>query len=122
MFEVVIENKENYTLVKINTKDDVVLRKEICDELKKVFTEINENGQVNIVVDMAEVKIIDSNGLSSLLLGNRLCKNSGGALILVAVNEAVKKLIGTSQLGGIFNLVTTIEEAISFYNEQKEKA
>jgi anti-anti-sigma factor len=68
------------------------------------------------------VKFADSSGLSSLLVGHRLCKNSNGVFILAGLCEAVSRLITISQLDSVLSIVPTTEEGIDLiFMEEIEK-
>src|ERR1700753_1136811 len=104
-----VDKHEKYILLKLNESK---LNSLITPQLKSEFILINTEGQRNIIFDLSQVKFADSSGLSSLLVGHRLCKNAGGAFILVALNEAVARLITISQLDAVFTIVGTQSEAI----------
>jgi anti-anti-sigma factor len=68
----------------------------------------------NVILDLEKVQYCDSSGLSSILVGNRLCKNLNGLLVLTGAQPTVKKLITISQLDTVLNMVPTVSEAIDF--------
>jgi anti-anti-sigma factor len=83
---------------------------------------INTEGQRNIILDLSLIKFADSSGLSSLLVGHRICKNAEGSFILCGLNEAVARLITISQLDNVLSIVRTCEEAIDLvFMEEIEK-
>jgi anti-anti-sigma factor len=68
------------------------------------------------------VKYSDSSGLSSLLVGHRICKKSDGSFILTKINENIARLISISQLDNILTVVGTVDEAIDLiFMEEIEK-
>jgi anti-anti-sigma factor len=73
---------------------------------------LNAEGVKNIIFDTSRVRFVDSSGLSSILIANRLCKNSGGNLVLCAVSDNVHKLIKISQLDSILTIIPSKEESI----------
>ena len=80
-------------------------------ELKAVFLLLNKQGVNNIVLDMSKSKYCDSSGLSAILIGNRMCKDSGGVFVLAGLQANVKKLIEISQLHNVLNIVDGVTEA-----------
>lgn len=60
------------------------------------------------------MKFIDSSGLSAILIGNRLCQNADGSMILTHANEYVMKLMRISQLENILTVLPTVQEAKDF--------
>ena len=53
----------------------------------------------------------DSQDLSSLLVGNRLCKNANGLFILTGVNSCVATLLEMSSLDQSLTIVKKLVEA-----------
>ena len=103
-----IDKQEHYNLIQINEdKLDTI----VAPELKSEFVKINAEGVKNVVLDLSSVKYIDSSGLSSVLVANRLCDNSNGKLIITGVTDHVMKLLKISQLDSVLTLLKTIEEA-----------
>lgn len=83
-------------------------------KLKSELVILREEGYKNIVCDLSEVDFVDSSGLSSILIGNRICKDAGGTFVLTGLKESVMKLIEISQLQNILNIFPTKSEGIDF--------
>lgn len=114
-----IEKKETYTLVK--TKVDK-LDTNVAPYLKSEFLAISTNGERNIIIDLSSTRYCDSSGLSAILVGNRLCKNSKGSFIITGLNESVKKMITISQLDTILKITPSLPEAVDFlFMEEVER-
>jgi anti-sigma B factor antagonist len=114
-----IDKHEKYVLLKLNESK---LNSLITPQLKSELILINTEGQRNIIFDMSQVKFADSSGLSSLLVGHRLCKNAGGTFILSGLNDAVSRLVSISQLDSVLSIVPTPEEGIDLvFMEEIEK-
>ena len=77
---------------------------------------INKNNEKNIIIDLSSVKYCDSSGLSSLLIGYRLCNEAEGSYVLCGIQPAVKKLFIISQLDTILTVTPTIDEALAILN------
>ncbi len=104
-----IDKKEQYSILKLQEEK---LDSPLSPSLKSEFVTLNAEGIKNIIIDLSEVKYVDSSGLSALLVGNRIYSEDGGIFILSALNDHVMKLIKISQLNNVLNLVPTVEEAI----------
>lgn len=104
-----VDKHEKYILVKLNESK---LNSLVTPQLKSELILINAEGQRNIVLDLSQVKFADSSGLSSLLVGHRLCKNANGSFILVGLNESVARLVTISQLDNVLAIVPTCDEAL----------
>ncbi|MEO7212358.1 STAS domain-containing protein [Mucilaginibacter sp.] len=114
-----VDKHEKYILIKLNESK---LNSLITPQLKSELILINTEGQRNIVLDLSQVKFADSSGLSSLLVGHRLCKNAGGSFILTGLNDAVARLVTISQLDNVLSIVPSSEEAIDLvFMEEIEK-
>jgi anti-sigma B factor antagonist len=114
-----VDKHEKYVLLKLN---EPKLNSLITPQLKSELILMNTEGQRNIVLDLSAVKFADSSGLSSLLVGHRLCKNSDGVFILVGLNSPVSRLVTISQLDNVLTVVNTNDEAIDLiFMEEIEK-
>lgn len=114
-----VDKHEKYILLKLN---EGKLNSIVSPQLKSELILINTEGQRNIIFDLSLVKFADSSGLSSLLVGHRLCKNASGNFILTGLNDAVSRLITISQLDNVLSIVPTPEEAIDLiFSEEIEK-
>ncbi len=104
-----IEKSDKYTSVTL--KNDK-LTSAIAPDLKEDFVRLASEGQVNVILNLEEVKYCDSSGLSSLLTGNRQCRDNGGRLIICGLQDMVEKLISISHLDSILKITPTFGEAI----------
>ncbi len=104
-----IDKTEQYSILKLLEEK---LDSPLSPALKSEFVTLNAEGIKNIIIDLSEVKYVDSSGLSALLVGNRIYNEAGGIFILASLNDHVLKLIKISQLNNVLNLVPTVEEAI----------
>jgi anti-sigma B factor antagonist len=114
-----IEKQKNCIIVKVNSDK---LDSLIAPELKAELVSIHAQGARNIIIDMSETRYCDSSGLSAILVGNRLCKNGGGKLVITGIKDPVKKLILISQLDSILNTAATVEEGVALLSEVKAKS
>jgi anti-sigma B factor antagonist len=114
-----LDKHEKYVLMKLNESK---INSLITPQLKSELILINAEGQRNIVLDLSQVKFADSSGLSSLLVGHRLCKNADGSFIMVGLNDAVSRLVTISQLDTVLTIVPSVDEAIDLiFMEEIEK-
>ncbi len=104
-----VDKHEKYVLIKLNESK---LNSLISPQLKSELILMNSDGQRNIILDLSMVKFADSSGLSSLLVGYRICKNAEGSFTLTGLSDSVARLISISQLDSVLSVVNTTEEAI----------
>lgn len=102
------QKTENYTLVSSQVEK---LDASNAPELKALFLLLNKNSENNIVLDLSKSKYCDSSGLSAILIGNRLCKDSGGVFVLASLQANVQKLVEISQLHNVLNIVEQASDA-----------
>ncbi|GJM61637.1 MULTISPECIES: STAS domain-containing protein [Persicobacter] len=111
-----ISKEEKYSLIHL---DEEKLDSRLSPVLKTEVITLHAEGVQNIILDLSDVKYVDSSGLSSLLVGNRLFKDEGGVFALACLNDHVKKLVKISQLDSVLEIFPTVQEAIDavFFNE-----
>lgn len=114
-----IEQKEKAVIVRTNVEKLDALH---APELKSEFVVLAGNGNKNIILDMSASRYCDSSGLSAVLVGNRLCRDSGGTFVLCGLQDAVAKLVSISQLDSVLKITPTASEAIDLvYMEEVER-
>ncbi len=104
-----IDKKEQYSIIKL---DEEKLDSIMAPALKSELVTLHAEGNLNIILDLSSTKYIDSSGLSSLLVGNRIFNEDGGIFIMAGLTDHVMKLIKISQLHNVLNILPTIQEAI----------
>lgn len=104
-----LDKQDKYVIVQLKEEK---LNTLIAAELKSELLLLNTQGFNNIIVDLQESKYCDSSGLSALLVGNRLCRNSNGFFAICGLSDAVKKLVQISQLDKVLNISKTQSSAI----------
>jgi anti-sigma B factor antagonist len=113
------EKTEHYTILKVLAEK---LDSTVAPDLKSELLLINKEGTGNIILDLTQTRYCDSSGLSSVLVGNRLCKNSNGTMVLAGLQPAIRNLITISQLDPVLQIVPTVSEAIDYlFMESIEK-
>jgi anti-anti-sigma factor len=105
--EFTVDKYENYSIAKVNQEK---VDSAIAPELKTEFMNLAQDGVKSLIVDMGNVKYVDSSGLSALLVGNRSFGESG-VFVLYNVTDHVMKLISISQLDKVMTIVAGQEEA-----------
>lgn len=82
---------------------------EIIEELAKH----NQKGNLLVIIDITEVRYINSSGIGVLITMLTKVRNKGGELCLINPSESVKKLLIITKLQAIFKVFDTISEAKS---------
>lgn len=105
------EKKNNYSAISCAVEK---LDSTVSPDLKAEIVFLNGRGEKNMVINLSGVKYIDSSGLSSILVANRLCKGSGGVLVITGISDSVMKLITISQLDTVINIIQNQKEIDDF--------
>lgn len=103
-----VDKQDQYVVVEVQEEE---INSMNAPKLKSEFVFFNTEGFANIILDLKLVKFVDSSGLSAILVGNRLCKDSSGVFALTNIGDQVGKLIKISQLENILNIYPTTQEA-----------
>ncbi|MFQ3213523.1 MAG: anti-sigma B factor antagonist [Marivirga sp.] len=75
--------------------------------------QINE-GNIKAIIDISEVRYMNSSGLGVLITVLTKLRNKGGEVVLLNPSEQVKKLLLITKLNNIFNIFDSKEEAEAF--------
>lgn len=115
-----VDKHEKYVVLKLN---EAKLTNDNAPKLKSEFILLNTEGYCNIVLDLSAVKQCDdSQDLSSLLFGDRLCKKANGLFIVTGINQVVAKILEMSNLDQSLTIVSKIDEATDLiFMEEIEK-
>ena len=112
----VIDKKEFYLVFELQTEK---LMSANAPLLKSELAIIGVEGYRNLILDMKNVTFVDSSGLSSILLANRMCNDADGILVLCNLSSQVKSLIKISQLEEVLTIFDSLEEAEDFVKIQE---
>ena len=105
---------ERYSAVVIELKGNVMGggdTKDFNDMLAKLIDE----GKTNIVVDLHDVKFMNSSGLGMLIGGLTTVKKSEGTFRLSRVTDKIESLLIITKLITIFETYKTVEEAVASF-------
>ena len=83
-----------------------------ASDLKTALIALNNKGINNVIVDLSATKFCDSSGLSALLMGNRLCKDTNGKFILCGLQVNVEKMVKIAQLDKVLLFEADLAQAI----------
>jgi len=74
--------------------------------------------QVNVVVNMADVKWMNSSGLGILMAGLTTLRGSEGDLRLANVQDRVRRPIEITKLNQVLGMYKTVDAAIQSYSQE----
>lgn len=84
-----------------------------ASELKSELLLLNKQGINTLVLDLSKTRYCDSSGLSAILTGNRLCKDTNGKFALSGLQENVAKMISIAQLDKVLHISSKVDEAVA---------
>lgn len=114
-----IDKQDRYAVMTLDLEN---LNSVVAPDLKSEFVIFRNEGIPNFILDLSNVKYVDSSGLSAILTGNRLWKGIGSFIVTGAQHAAVKKLIEISRLDTIVQVIPTVSESVDYlYMENLER-
>jgi len=108
--------EEHYNAVVIALKGNVMGgddTKDFNDLLHKYI----EEDKKNIIVDLSDVKFMNSSGLGMLIGGLTTMKKSDGNLKLARTTEKIQSLLIITKLITIFESFETVDEAVKSFSK-----
>lgn len=106
-----IDKQEKYAVFTLHEEN---LNSILAPMLKTEFKVLNEEGLPNFILDLSDVKFVDSSGLSAILTAKRLWEDVGSFVITGVINSNVKKLIEISKLDSVLTIIPTVDESIDY--------
>lgn len=103
-----IDKQEKYTVLYLQEEN---LNSVVAPNLKSELVILSNEGVPSLILDLSEVKYVDSSGLSAILTANRLWKNIGSFVLTGIKHDTVRKLIEISRLDSVLAILPTVEES-----------
>jgi anti-sigma B factor antagonist len=104
------EVKGNHTIIRVTSE---MLDGASAPDLKATVLALNKESVNHMVLDLTNVKYADSSGLSAILVGHRLCRDTNGSFVLFGLKPAVQKIITIAQLNKVLRIAENEEAALS---------
>lgn len=105
-----IEYLENIKIIKIKTSK---INSENSPDLKAKLLIESQPDIKTLIIDLQEVKSIDSSGFSAFLLANRQLSPYGIPIYITGLNQQISFLFNILNLNNSFTLKSSIDEALS---------
>jgi anti-sigma B factor antagonist len=101
---------------KINAYTVLFIQEERIDahnsgELKEAILHLIERGEVNLIVQLEQVRFIDSSGLGALLAGHKNAAAKSGKMAIVNMQQQVLSMFELTRLDRVFEIYTDLTEA-----------
>ncbi|MFA5982970.1 MAG: STAS domain-containing protein [Methylococcaceae bacterium] len=81
--------------------------------LKEYILNLLEEGEHNLVVQLEQVRFIDSSGLGALLSGYKNAASRSGKLVLSNIQPQVLAMFELTRLNRVFEIYLDVDEALA---------
>ena len=91
-------------------------------DLRRIFTQLTDQGKITAILNLKKVDYIDSTGLGTLVIGHSLNEKAGGAMKLLHVPKRAAQLLILTKLTTVFEIFDDEQAAInSFFPDREVK-
>src|ERR1700730_17975910 len=80
---------------------------------QSVLREIREIRTPRVVVNLSQVRYIDSSGVASLIEGLKAARDLGSRFILIGLSTSAREVLHLSRLSKVFEIYDTEEQALA---------
>jgi len=101
---------EKYNVIVLSLKGKIVGGPD-ASEFNDVIQKLIKENKKNIVVDLGNLKYVNSTGIGIIIRAYTTVKNAGGNLKLANLNDKMRGLLSITKLNTIFEIYKTEEEA-----------
>lgn len=101
--------ENDHTVLEVGGEIDVYT----APKLRERITELVDQGNLDIIIDLEKVEFMDSTGLGVLVGGLKKIRTKGGSLSLVCTQERLLKIFRITGLGKVFAIHASQAEALS---------
>lgn len=85
------------------------------DAFRKEMSEQLQTGRDKLVVDLMNVPLIDSSALGAIVITLKSCQQSGGKLVLLNPQKAVREVLEVTKLSTVIEIYDTEEDACNAF-------
>ena len=103
----------NVLVVEISTE---LASKVNIDEFSNLLRAQIEKGNKKVVVDLSDIRYFNSSHVGMLVSGYTTAVSGGGDMKLASISDRVLKALAISKLDSVFDIHTSVEEAVESYN------
>jgi anti-sigma B factor antagonist len=107
---ITLDNKDGSTVVRFHEER---LDAHNSKELKDYLLQLLDNGAKKLILDLSEVRFVDSSGLGALLSGHKNAGLREGRFALVGVQSRVQSMFELTRLTRVFDIYPRVEDALA---------
>lgn len=108
---------EQTVLLKLTGEMDIYT----APRLKDKTTELIKGGASKLIIEMSELKYIDSIGLGTLVAILAHAKKNKGNLCLVSPSKPIRRLLEIVGIDKVLSSYSTLHDALKFFNNPEPK-
>lgn len=106
--ETAIRETKGFPIIDVTGEIDISTHLRLKDLLYRTL----DDGATSLLVNMTNVRYMDSSGFGTLLGVTKRIRPSGGTVNLIGCNQAIQRMLKITHLNTIFGLYETEDEAI----------
>ncbi len=115
-----LKTKELNDVVVIEVKGNMMGGPD-SQKFRDLLHKLIDEGKNKVVVDLKNVKFINSAGLGTLISGLTTMRNAGGDLKIANPTEKIESLLMITRLIKVFESYTSVDEAVKSFNKRSKK-
>jgi len=108
--QISIRRVDNTAIVDVSGDIDLASSPEVR---KALLHEVRDNRRPRVVMNLREVRYIDSSGVASLVEGLKASRDIGSRFILVGLSGPAREVLQLSRLVKVFEIYDTEGEALA---------
>lgn len=109
-----IKTEDHGAVVLVQVKEER-LDAHNAEILKQELSRLFESGKTGVVVDLKEVRFVDSSGLGALVSGFKNASTRQAQLKLSGLQSQVKSMFELTRLHRVFEIHATLDEALGSF-------
>ncbi|MCB9223579.1 MAG: STAS domain-containing protein [Crocinitomicaceae bacterium] len=82
--------------------------------------ELLDQKELNVVINLENIKLLNSLGIKSLIKVFTKCRNHGGDLYIVNISEKINQVLLLTKLNTVLNIAPSLNEAINQFAKENE--
>ena len=110
-----INVNEKYGAVIIELKGNV-MGGDDTKEFNELLHKMIDEGKTNVIIDLANVKFMNSSGLGMMIGGLTSVKKANGRLVLANVTDKIESLLMITKLITIFETSESVDKAVQLFS------
>ena len=121
MSKLKITKRQNKNVIILDLSGKVQIG-ESSTELRTSLRGLVQEGEKNILLNLAEVSHIDSSGLGEFVGGSASLRRNGGEIKLLNLTERINELMTITKLLTVFEIYENEEVAVNSFQNDSEHA